>query len=66
MIAILKERGNLDTETCTEGEQQLKMKAEMEGLLLHAKGCQRLPAKHPKLGGSKEGCTYRFQRELRP
>ena len=44
MIVILKERGNLDTETCTEGEQQLKMKAEMEVLLLHArdaKDCQQ-------------------------
>lgn len=50
MIVILKERGNLDTETCTEGEQQLMMKAEMEVLLLHAKGCQRLPEKYQKLG----------------
>ena len=50
MIVILKERGNLDTETCTEGEQQLKMNAEMEVLLLHAKGCQRLQEKYQKLG----------------
>lgn len=37
-------RGNLDTETQTQGEYRVKM------IYLQAKEDQRLPAKHQKLG----------------
>ena len=50
MSDVLIKKENLDTEACTQREHHVKMKAEIEVMLLKAKGHQRLPAKHQKLG----------------
>lgn len=49
MSGVLIERRNLDIETCA-GRRPVKMKAEIKVTYVQAKGCQRSPANHWKLG----------------
>ena len=44
MTSVLIKRGDLDTETRTQGEHHVKMKVEIGVMLLQAKKYQRLPA----------------------
>ena len=48
-LKSLYKGGNLDTVTHTWGEHHVKMKAEMEVMLLEVKGCQTWPANHQRL-----------------
>ena len=46
MSGVLIQRGNLDTKTHAQGERHVKIKADIEGMLLkprNAKGCQKTP-----------------------
>lgn len=49
MTHALVKGGNLDTETDTQGEHHVTMKAEMRVIHLQARECQRWPANHQKL-----------------
>ena len=45
-------KGNLETDT--RGEHHVKRKTEIRAMLLQAKECQRLPAKHQNPGERRE------------
>lgn len=54
MTGVLVERGNLDTETCTQGEDHVKMKAAIGMMSLQTKEGQSLAESHQKLARSME------------
>lgn len=50
MTGVLMKKGNVDTETCTQGECQVEMKLEIRTKQVQATEDQRLPANHQNLG----------------
>lgn len=54
MTGVLVEKGNLDTETCTQGEDHVEMKAAIGMMSLQTKEGQRLAESHQNLVRSME------------